>query len=137
MWPVHCVRDTPGFEFCAALARGAGDEVVRKGTLAAVDSYSGFGDARRGRYERTRLEALLRGRGVTHVAVAGLALDFCVAFTALDAARLGFATYLVLDGCRAVMADKAARELERCAAAGVVVVQRVEDLPAAFFPRVG
>lgn len=139
MWPDHCVQGSPGAALCAALARAPGDALVQKGTARGVDSYSAFGDEFQGQFEDTRLAALLRGRGVTHVAVAGLALDYCVAYTCLDAARLGFAAYLVLDGCRPVDATRATDAyrgvLAELQARGVVLVQGAADLPAAHFPR--
>ena len=127
------MRGTPGAEFCDGLVRVGTDVVIQKGTLRAVDSYSGFGDAALGKFEQTALEAELRARGVMHLVVAGLALDFCVAFTALDARRLGFEVYLVKDGCRAVNAAGAERMLAVCAERGVVVVDTFADLPKDIF----
>ena len=133
------MQGSAGAAFCAALARGEGDIVVQKGTHQGVDSYSAFGDEFQGQFEDTQLGALLKGRGVTHVAVAGLALDYCVAYTCLDARRLGFATYLVLDGCRPVDATRATDAYKKVMAdlqaQGVVMVQGAADLPAAAFPR--
>ncbi len=101
IWPVHCVRDSWGAEFHPELdVVGA---VVRKGA-EGEDGYSGFtvrdlrGDAR----SSTRLEALLRAGGVSHVVVVGLATDYCVKETALDAARLGFATVVLQDAIAGV-----------------------------------
>ena len=139
MWPDHCVQGSAGASFCSALAQEEGDLVVQKGTHRGVDSYSAFGDEFEGQFEDTRLHALLRGRGVTHVAVAGLALDYCVAYTCLDARRLGYATYLVLDGCRPVDATRETPAYKQVmadlAARGVHVVQSAEELPEAIFER--
>lgn len=71
MWPNHCVQGTSGAEFHPALDHGEGDVVVRKGTNARVDSYSGFGDAFRHKYEKTALEGVLREHGVTDVFIGG------------------------------------------------------------------
>lgn len=100
LWPVHCVANTRGAAFAAGLRMDRVTEIFKKGMDPEVDSYSGFFD--NGRRHATGLAAWLRGRGVTEVAVLGLATDYCVKFTALDAAELGFATSVIVDGCRGV-----------------------------------
>ncbi|WP_027236084.1 bifunctional nicotinamidase/pyrazinamidase [Leisingera caerulea] len=102
LWPDHCVRGTEGAAFHKDL-RTDGDLIIRKGFRPAIDSYSGF-------YENdkatpTGLEGYLRSRGITRLTLAGLATDFCVAFTALDAARLGFEVTVDLAACRAIDLD--------------------------------
>src|SRR4051794_29596474 len=82
IWPVHCVQDTPGAELHPALDRSHIDVVVDKGQDPGTEGYSGF--------EGTGLAALLRERGITQVTVVGLATDYCVKNTALDALREGF-----------------------------------------------
>jgi nicotinamidase/pyrazinamidase len=129
MWPDHCVQGTLGAEFHPHLARAAGDIVVRKGTVAHVDSYSGFGDGAGHRYERTELEAALKAAGITDVFVTGLALDYCVAFTAKDAAKAGFNAFVVLDACRGIAPDSIARETAAMAALGVHLVPSSDDVP--------
>ncbi|MBW3644322.1 MAG: isochorismatase family protein, partial [Actinobacteria bacterium] len=101
VWPVHCVQGTWGAELHPEL-RIAGP-VVRKGT-AGEDGYSGFTmrDPRSGETVPTELEGLLRERGIERVVVAGLATDVCVKETALDAARLGFATTVLTRAVAAV-----------------------------------
>ncbi len=101
IWPVHCVRDSWGAEFHPELE--VVGEVVRKGA-EGEDGYSGFTvrDPRGGARSSTRLEALLRAGGVSHVVVVGLATDYCVKETALDAARLGFATVVLRDAIAGV-----------------------------------
>jgi nicotinamidase/pyrazinamidase len=130
LWPDHCVQGGAGAAFHAQLARAAGDVVVRKGTVHAVDSYSGFGDAQGGAVERTPLEAALRARGVADVLVAGLALDFCVAATCIDAARAGFGVACAVDAARAISAAGAAAAAARMRAAGVLLL-RAADVPTA------
>ncbi len=101
IWPVHCVQDTWGAAFHPDLeVKG---EVIRKGT-GGEDGYSGFTvrDPRTGEESPTGLADLLRGRGITKVVVLGLATDYCVKETAIDAARLGFATQVLAEGVRAV-----------------------------------
>ena len=101
IWPVHCVRDSWGAAFHPEL--DVVGEVVRKGA-EGEDGYSGFTvrDPRGGARSSTRLEALLRDGGVSHVVVVGLATDYCVKETALDAARLGFATVVLQDAIAGV-----------------------------------
>lgn len=99
-WPDHCIQTTDGATFVDGLNLAGIHEVVQKGTDREIDSYSGFFD--NGRRKHTRLESLLRNRNVSDVYVMGLATDYCVKFTALDAQDLGFATHLILDGCRGV-----------------------------------
>jgi nicotinamidase/pyrazinamidase len=100
LWPVHCVQGTPGAELHADLERKRIARVFHKGVDREVDSYSGFFD--NGRRRSTGLGEWLRERGVDTVLVVGLATDYCVKATALDAIDLGFATTVVADGCRAV-----------------------------------
>lgn len=100
LWPDHCVQDTPGAAFCSALNTRGIHAVIRKGTDANIDSYSGFFD--NGHRKATGLAQLLRERGITQVDVMGLATDYCVRFTALDAVRENFRTRLLVAGCRGV-----------------------------------
>ena len=100
LWPVHCVQETPGAAFLSALDTSRIDRVFRKGTDPAIDSYSGFFD--NGHRKATGLGEYLKEKGATQVHVAGLATDYCVKFTALDARSLGFDTVLIEDACRGV-----------------------------------
>ena len=100
LWPVHCVQGTPGASFHSELNVADIHAVVRKGQSPNVDSYSGFFD--NGGVRATGLTDLLRPAGVTHVDVLGLATDYCVRFTALDAVKEGFQTRLLREGCRGV-----------------------------------
>jgi nicotinamidase/pyrazinamidase len=127
MWPVHCVEGTPGAAFLPSLAREPSDVVVRKGTVPAVDSYSGFGDAFGGKYERTALAEELHAAGVSTVVLGGLALDYCVAYTALDAAAGGFRPILVLDACRGIAPASVEAALASMDKVGVVIVRTVEE----------
>jgi nicotinamidase/pyrazinamidase len=126
LWPVHCVQGSEGAEFAAALDTARVMHVSRKGTDPEVDSYSGFFD--NGRRHATDLEAFLRDRGVGEVYVCGLATDYCVKWTALDAAALGFTTHVVVDGCRGVglSPDDVPKALEEMRAAGVTLVESAE-----------
>ncbi|GAA3995809.1 bifunctional nicotinamidase/pyrazinamidase [Hymenobacter fastidiosus] len=103
LWPDHCRQGTPGAELADALAQDRIEAIVRKGTSPEIDSYSGFHD--NGHQKSTGLADYLRGRQVTAVYVAGLAADYCVFFSALDALREGFATFLLADATRAISAE--------------------------------
>lgn len=100
LWPAHCVIGTPGAAFHPALAADVADLIVRKGFRPQVDSYSAFFE--NDRMTRTGLDGYLRDRGLTELHFAGLALDFCVAWSAIDAARLGYRATVITDACRAI-----------------------------------
>ncbi|QUS36113.1 bifunctional nicotinamidase/pyrazinamidase [Falsirhodobacter algicola] len=120
LWPVHCVQGTPGAAFHPGLAADAAELIQRKGTHAAVDSYSAFFE--NDHTTPTGLEGWLRARGATSVTLCGLALDYCVAFSALDAVRLGFPTRVLTGACRAIdMGGSLADALARMRAAGVTL----------------
>jgi nicotinamidase/pyrazinamidase len=100
LWPVHCVQDTRGAEFHPALNIERLARVIRKGTDPQVDSYSGFFD--NGRRAATGLAEFLHKRDVGEVSVCGLATDYCVMFTVLDALGLGLRTHVIEDASRGV-----------------------------------
>ncbi len=100
LWPVHCVQGSPGADFVPGLSRDRIAEVFRKGTDPTIDSYSGFYD--NGHRRSTGLAEYLRERGVTELYVMGLATDYCVKHTALDARDEGFDVFVIEDGCRGV-----------------------------------
>jgi nicotinamidase/pyrazinamidase len=103
LWPDHCVQGTPGAAFHAGLDVVKAQLVVRKGFHRDIDSYSGFLEA--DRRTATGLAGYLRERGLTELYLCGLATDFCVAWTALDARRAGFEVAVVEDACRAIDLD--------------------------------
>ncbi|KEO74215.1 bifunctional nicotinamidase/pyrazinamidase [Anditalea andensis] len=100
LWPVHCVQDTKGAEFHSSLHTKKWARIFQKGTDILVDSYSGFYD--NNRKKDTGLAAYLNKHGVKEVYVVGLAADYCVKFTVLDALKEGFHTFLFKDATRAV-----------------------------------
>ena len=102
LWPDHCVQGTPGAEFHPAL-RSDGDLILRKGFRRDIDSYSAFFE--NDRKTPTGLEGYLRDRGIAGLTMAGLATDFCVQYSALDGARLGFDVTVRMDACRAIDLD--------------------------------
>jgi nicotinamidase/pyrazinamidase len=126
LWPDHCVQGTHGAELAAGLDRGRIARIFQKGADPEIDSYSGFLDADHRR--STGLADFLRERGVNEIYVAGLATDYCVKYTALDGARLGFAVRVIEDACRGVnlQAGDSQAALEEMKAAGVKIVQSGE-----------
>lgn len=118
LWPAHCVQGTVGAAFHPDLAADRADLVIRKGFRPEIDSYSAFfeNDHR----TPTGLDGYLRSRGVERITFVGLALDFCVAWSALDAARLGYDVTVVEGACRAIDLNGSLAEARRALiAAGV------------------
>lgn len=103
LWPDHCVQGTKGAELSDQLETRRIEAIFRKGTHPDIDSYSGFFD--NGRRKNTGLAGYLRDRSVTKIAVCGLAADYCVYFTAMDALQLGFDTVIVEGAVRAIDAE--------------------------------
>jgi nicotinamidase/pyrazinamidase len=100
LWPDHCVQDSDGAAFHASLRTQAFQMIVRKGFRPSIDSYSAFFE--NDRQTITGLDGYLRNRRIDTLVLAGLATDFCVAFSALDAAALGYQTSVVMPACRAI-----------------------------------
>src|SRR5918999_5890502 len=123
LWPVHCVQNSAGAAFLPGLDMARVEEVFRKGTDAGIDSYSGFFD--NGHRKATGLGEYLKSKCVTEVYVLGLATDYCVKFTAMDALQLGFRTHLVEDATRGVnlKPGDVQRAVEEMRAAGVDVMR--------------
>jgi nicotinamidase/pyrazinamidase len=129
LWPVHCVVGTPGAAMHPALDTARITRTFPKGTDPRIDSYSGFYD--NGRRKATGLDAYLHVEGVERVYVLGLATDYCVKWTALDALHAGFEVFLVEDACRGVnlnpgdvdaaLAELTAAGVTRVSSAQVVV----------------
>jgi nicotinamidase/pyrazinamidase len=126
LWPPHCVQGTRGSEFHPRLARGRIGRVFQKGTDERIDSYSAFFD--NGHRKTTGLGDYLKSSGVTDLVVLGLATDYCVKWTALDARQLGFGVRVVADGCRgvALMPEDVPNAFAEMRAAGVRVVDSHE-----------
>ena len=117
LWPDHCVQGTPGAAFHAELRTDGADLILRKGFRPGIDSYSAFFE--NDRRTPTGLAGYLRERGVERVVLTGLATDFCVGFSALDALASGFDTVMLDDLCRGIdMEGSLARMLADIRAAG-------------------
>jgi nicotinamidase/pyrazinamidase len=127
LWPAHCILNTPGAALATNLNRDRIAHVFQKGIDPGIDSYSGFFD--NGHRKATGLGQWLTERGVTEIFVCGLATDYCVKFTALDAVQLGFKTSLIEDASRGVNARPQDVEdaIEEMRLAGVLI-ERVNDL---------
>jgi nicotinamidase/pyrazinamidase len=125
LWPTHCVQGTVGAAFHGGLALDRATAIIRKGWRKNVDSYSAFFE--NDQKTPTGLGGLLRERGVEAIYVAGLATDFCVSFSALDARKLGFAVFVVLDACRGIdLNGSRAAALAAWEKAGVAIVEAAE-----------
>ena len=123
LWPVHCVQNTSGADFVPGLDTSRIDRVFLKGTDKEIDSYSAFFD--NGHRKSTGMGEYLRDRGVRDVYICGLATDYCVKFTALDARQLGFNVHLIEDACRGVnlKPDDSANALEAIRRAGGQIIR--------------
>ena len=100
LWPDHCVQETVGAQFSSLLHTRKIEAIFRKGMDINIDSYSGFFD--NGKKKTTGMGAYLKGRGITHIYVTGLAADYCVNFTALDGLELGFESTIITNATRAI-----------------------------------
>jgi nicotinamidase/pyrazinamidase len=120
LWPDHCVQGTNGAAFHPDLEWTKTELVIRKGFRKAIDSYSAFFE--NDHQTATGLGGYLKERGISDLTFVGLATDFCVAYSALDAAKLGFGSRVVLDGCRAIdLGGSLALMTDRMRQAGVAI----------------
>jgi nicotinamidase/pyrazinamidase len=122
LWPDHCVQGSIGAEFHPSLQLTRAELILRKGFRPQIDSYSAFFE--NDRTTATGLAGYLRERSLTRVFLAGLAYDFCVGYSALDARRLGFEAIILRDACRAIDLNGSVAEIEaKFAEAGVVLLE--------------
>jgi nicotinamidase/pyrazinamidase len=126
LWPVHCVQNTHGAEFASSFDTSRIAHVFHKGTERNIDSYSTFFDNAHRRH--TGLAHYLEKRGIKDVYLMGLALDYCVKYSTLDARHLGFNTYVIVDGCRGIDLEPGdvTRALDEMQDAGAVLLQSHE-----------
>ncbi|OYX45096.1 MAG: nicotinamidase [Rhodobacterales bacterium 32-67-9] len=121
LWPAHCIQGTHGAAFHGGLATDPADLIVRKGFRPAIDSYSAFFE--NDHETPTGLDGYLKSRGVTDLTLVGLATDFCVAYSAIDAAGLGYTVTVLESACRAIDLDGTLADArDRMRAAGVRLV---------------
>lgn len=120
LWPTHCVQGTEGAAFHPDLRTDPAQLVIRKGFRPGIDSYSAFFE--NDRTTATGLEGYLKNRGITAITLVGLATDYCVAYSAIDARRLGFAATVLEEACRGIdLNGSLASAREDMRAAGVLV----------------
>lgn len=124
LWPDHCVQGSKGADFAPGLNMNPVEAIFRKGTDPGIDSYSGFFD--NGHKKSTGLAAYLKGRDIDQVYVVGLAGEFCVNYTILDAVAEGFKTYLIKDGTRPLDWQNFEKAIENMKQKGVVVLNSEE-----------
>jgi nicotinamidase/pyrazinamidase len=126
LWPVHCVQDTHGAEFASSFDMKRIASVFQKGTDPRIDSYSAFFDNAHRR--TTGLGDYLKDRSIKDVYLLGLALDYCVKYSALDARQLGFKTQVIVDACRGIALERndLDRALDEVKKAGATLVQSRE-----------
>lgn len=133
LWPAHCVENTHGAEFHPKLETTHIKKIIYKGTDPEIDSYSAFFD--NAHQKKTELDAYLRSQGVNTLYLLGLATDYCVQYTALDALKLGFKTFVILDGCFGINQqigdiDKAIQNMKD-AGANIIESQKILTEPFA------
>jgi nicotinamidase/pyrazinamidase len=123
LWPVHCVQNTHGAEFAAAFDTSRIAHVFHKGIESNIDSYSTFFDNAHRRH--TGLAHYLRKRSIKDIYLMGLALDYCVKYSALDARQLDLNTHVILDGCRGIELNPGDidRAFEEMKCAGAIILK--------------
>lgn len=131
LWPDHCIQNSQGAALSSALDFKNFDFIVQKGTDIDIDSYSGFFD--NGRRKATPMADYLKNQEIRDVYILGLATDYCVQFTALDAVSLGFRTYLIEDCCRGVNLhpDDSKKSVNRMKEAGIQIIYSSELISTA------
>lgn len=119
VWPVHCVQNTVGVQFHDHLIVTKMDKIIQKGTKKNVESYSAFGDEFGGKHEKTDLLIWLKNKKITDIILTGIATDYCVYYTALDAIRLGFNVHIIKTCTRGVASDTTGKAMDDMALKGV------------------
>lgn len=130
LWPVHCVQDTKGAEFAPGWNVSFVHRIIKKGTDENIDSYSTFFDNEH--LKETGLADFLKGRNIEEIYLAGLATDYCVKYSVIDAIQLGFNTYVIEDACRGVNlqaydSDTALEEMRSLGAHIITIDEVLED----------
>ncbi len=126
LWPVHCVQNSVGAAFSTSWDSGPVEAIFRKGMDKTTDSYSGFFD--NGKRKDTGLTAYLKERGITEVYLAGLAADYCVYFSAMDAATAGFKTYFLNFATQAISEQGLDEAKITMVQHGIKIIMAVEEL---------
>lgn len=127
LWPKHCVQSTKGAEFHPDLIVVNKDKIIQKGTMQNVESYSAFGDEYRGKYEKTDLGEWLKNKNITDIILVGLATDYCVYNTGLDAIRNGYKLHLIMSCTRGVNEDTTNKAIADLMSKGAEIYHGVDD----------
>lgn len=124
LWPDHCVINSTSADISSKLTRSSNDIIIKKGYNCKVDSYSAFYD--NGKFTHTELDGILKSSKIDTVFVVGLAEDYCVYYTSVDAKELGYETYMVEDASRGVSLDTTRDALANMRKKGVQIIQSSE-----------
>lgn len=127
LWPVHCVENTYGSDFHHDLIVTKSDKIIKKGTKQNIESYSAFGDEFNGKYEKTYLNEWLKERKITDIILTGVATDYCVYNTALDAIRNKYQVHLIMSCTRGVAEQTTKKALSDLKDKGVKFYENVEE----------
>lgn len=126
LWPKHCVRGTNGADFHPDLIVTKKDTYIKKGKLENIESYSAFGDSFKNKYENTGLHKTLETAMVTDIVLTGIATDYCVYHTALDAIRYGYKVHLILSCTKGVAKESTEDAIEKMYNKGVSIYENVD-----------
>lgn len=127
LWPDHCISNTPGHQIHQHLITKPEDWKIKKGTFEDIESYSAFGDENINKYENTGLNDLLKNIGYTNIILVGLATDYCVYYTALDALRYGYKVHIILSCVRGVEKQTSDVAIADMKMKGVNFYENVDD----------
>jgi nicotinamidase/pyrazinamidase len=127
MWPGHCIVGTNGVNIHTDLILSKNDIYIRKGTKSNIESYSAFGDAYHGKYENTNLNKILKDKFITDIILTGVATDYCVYNTALDAVHYGYMVHLILSCTRGVNEETTKKALNHMIEKGVLIYTKLDD----------
>lgn len=127
MWPKHCVKNTQGCNFHKDLIISKHDKIFQKGTNINIESYSAFGDEFNGKYENTGLDKWLKMKEITDIILVGLATDYCVYYTFLDAVKYGYKVHLILSCVRGVAKDTTDKAMYYMIQKGILLYIDVEE----------
>jgi len=127
LWPVHCVINSSGHQVHKNLIRSKNDIIIKKGTVEKVESYSAFGDELNNKYENTGLHGILTRKKITDIILVGLATDYCVYFTALDAIKYGYNVHLILSCVRGVDPSTTQKAIDDLREKKIKIYPEVDD----------
>ena len=127
LWPVHCVVNSAGHLVHKNLITSNNDIIIKKGTIEKVESYSAFGDEFNNLYENTGLHGILTKKKITDIILCGLATDYCVYYTALDAIKYGYNVHLILSCVRGVDPSTTQKAIDDLRAKKIKIYSEIDD----------